>query len=110
MSYLSKDEQEWLHDILGREEHFGVPLAMATKLKSISKSGTLTYEKRDKIIIAKSQEPPKAVKISYRTVKDYFPKGTTPQEYEKVIKQALEEWIKNHPISTQKNKSNSMER
>jgi len=34
-----------------------------------------------------------AVKISYKTVKDYFPKGRTPQEYEKVIKQALEEWF-----------------
>lgn len=108
LSYLSKDEQEWLHDILGREEHFGIPLAMAMKLKGISKSGTLTYDKIDKIIVAKSQEPPKAVKISYKTVKDYFPKGTTPQEYEKVIKQALEEWFENH--STPKHKSKSFER
>ena len=57
LSYLSKDEQEWLHDILDREEHFGVPLAMAMKLKGISKSGTLTYDKIDIIIIAKNQEP-----------------------------------------------------
>lgn len=97
LSYLGKDEQVWLHDILDREEHFGVPLAIATKLKGISKSGILTYEKIDKIIIAKIQEPPKAVKISYKTVKDYFAKGTTPQEYEKVIKQALDEWFRNNP-------------
>ncbi len=110
LSYLSKDEQEWLYDILDREEHFGVSLSMATKLKGISKSGTLTYEKIDKIIVAKNQEPPKAVKISYRTVKDYFPKGTTPQEYEKVIKQALEEWFENHPIPKERNKSKSIAR
>lgn len=97
LSYLGKDEQEWLHDILDREEHFGVPLAIATKLKGISKSGILTYEKVDRIIVARNQEPPKAVKISYRTVKDYFPKGTTPQEYENIIKQALKEWFNNHP-------------
>lgn len=39
-------------------------------------------------MIAKNKEPPKAVKISNKIVKDYFPKGITPQEYEKVIKQA----------------------
>ena len=109
LSYLGKDEQEWLHDILDREEHFGVPLAMAMKLKGISKSGTLTYDKIDKIIVAKNQESPKVVKISYKTVKDYFPKGTTPPEYEKVIKQALEEWFENHPNPKQ-HKSKQVER
>ena len=109
LSYLSKDEQEWLYEILGREEHFGVPLALATKLKGISKNGKLTYEKIDKIIIEKNQEPPKVVRISYRTLKDYFPKGTTPREYETVIKQALEEWFENHP-SEEISKKNSRER
>jgi ParB family transcriptional regulator, chromosome partitioning protein len=110
LSYLSKDEQEWLYDILGREEHFGVPLAMATKLKGISKNGTLTYEKIDRIIIEKNQAPPKVVRISYRTVKDFFPKGTTPQEYERVIKQALDEWFENHSSPRQKDKSDLKER
>ena len=110
MAYLSNDEQEWLHDILDREEHFGVPLAMATKLKGISKSGNLTYDKIDRIIIMKNQEPPKAVKISYKTVKEFFPKGTTPQEYEKVIKQALEEWFENHSIPMKKDKFDLIER
>lgn len=73
-----------------------MPLALATKLKGISKNGKLTYDKIDKIIIEKNQEPPKVVMISYRTVKDYFPKGTTPQEYERIIKQALDEWFKRH--------------
>jgi ParB family chromosome partitioning protein len=110
LSYLGKNEQEWLYDILDREEHFGVPLALATKLKGISKNGKLTYEKIDKIIIEKNQEPPRVVRISYRTVKDYFPKGTTPQEYERVIKQALEEWFENHHLSNYKNKSKPISR
>lgn len=110
LSYLNKDEQEWLHDILDREEHFGVPLAIATKLKGISKSGKLRYEKIDKIIVAKNQEPPKIVRISYKTVKDYFPKGTTSQEYEKVIKQALDEWFEKHPEQANKDKHQLLER
>ncbi len=110
LSYLSKEEQEWLCDILDREEHFGVPLAIATKLKGISKSGILKYEKIDKIITAKNQEPPKIVRISYKTIKDYFPKDTTPQEYEKVIKQALYEWFKKHPSDIKKEIPKSMER
>jgi ParB family transcriptional regulator, chromosome partitioning protein len=110
LSYLTKNEQEWLHTILNREEHFGVPLAIATRLKGISKNGTLTFEKIDNIIVAKNQEPPKAVKISYRALENYFPKGTTPQEYEKVIKQALEEWFENHSSSTKKIRTDLLDR
>lgn len=60
--------------------------------------------------MAKNQKPPKAVKISYRAHKDYFSTGTTPQEYEKVIKQALKEWFENHPNPKQKYKSKQHER
>lgn len=112
LSYLSKDQQEWLYDILDREEHFGVSLTIATKLKGISRSGNLSYEKIDKIIITKNQELPKIVRISYKTVKDYFPKGTTPQEFEKVIKHALDEWFEKHPEKriTSVNKENTIVR
>lgn len=97
LSYLRKDEQEWLYNILNREEHFGVPLSIASKLKGISKSGILTYEKIDKIIIAKNQEPPKAVKISYKAVRDFFSSDTTPKEFEETIKEALKEYFQKHP-------------
>lgn len=59
-------------DILYREENFGVPLAQAQKLKGISQNGKLTYEKIDKIIISKNLESPKAIKLPYKAIKDFF--------------------------------------
>ena len=99
LSYLKPEEQEWLHDILCREENFGVPLAQAQKLKGISQNGNLTYEKIDKIIVTRNHEPPKAIKLPYSAFKDFFPPDTTPKEYETTIRNALEEWFQNHPHS-----------
>ena len=99
LSYLRPEEQEWLHDILCREENFGVSMAQAQKMKGISQNGKLTYEKIDKIIISKNHEPPKAIKLSYKAIKDFFPPDTTPKEYEVTIQKALEAWFQNHPES-----------
>ncbi len=101
LSYLKSEEQEWLYDILYREENFGVPLAQAQKLKGISQNGKLTYEKIDKIIISRNLEPPKAIKLQYTVVKDFFPPDTTPKEYEITIQKALTEWFNNHPKKSQ---------
>lgn len=97
LSYLQVEEQEWLYDILCREEKFAVPLAQAQKLKGISQNGKLTYEKIDKIIIERNLEPPKAIKLSYKAIKEFFPPSTTPKEYEITIQNALKEWFENHP-------------
>ena len=72
LSYLRSEEQEWLHDILCREENFGISMAQAQKLKGISQNGILTYEKIDKIIISKNHEPPKTIKLSYKAIRDFF--------------------------------------
>ncbi len=97
LSYINTEEQEWLYDILCREENFGLSLSLAQKLKGISQNGKLTYGKIDKIVISKNHEPPKAIKLSYKAIKEYFPPDTTPKEYEVTIQKALEEWFKNHP-------------
>ncbi len=101
LSYLTKEQQGWLYDILSREEKYGVPVKQATKLKGISQSGNLTYEKIDKIIVQKIHEPPKAIKVPYKAIRDFFPPDTTPKEYEKTIQKALTEYFKS---STQKHK------
>jgi len=36
LSYLKEQEQKWLYSNLEREEYFGIPLALARKLKGIS--------------------------------------------------------------------------
>ncbi len=68
----------------------------------------LPYEKIDKIITSKNQEPPKVVKISYKTGGDYFPTGTTPREFEETIVNALDLWFKKNPKKS--NKTTGIER
>jgi hypothetical protein len=94
---LKPEEQEWLHDILCREENFGIPMAQAQRLKDISRNGNLTYEKIDKIIVSRNYEPPKAIKVPYKSIRDFFTPDATPKGYEATIQKALEEWFKNHP-------------
>jgi ParB family chromosome partitioning protein len=97
LSYLTKEQQGWLYDILSREEKFGVPVKQATKLKGISQGGNLTYEKIDKIIVQKNHEPPKAIKVPYKAIREFFPPDTTPKEFEQTIQDALTEYFKTHP-------------
>lgn len=93
LSYLNEQEQDYLHDILNREENFSVPLKQATMLKGISQNGELTYEKIDKIITQKIQQPSKTIKLSYKKVKEYIPAGITPKEFEDIVVRALKAWF-----------------
>lgn len=97
LSYLKEHEQKWLYSNLEREEYFGIPLALARKLKGISQNGLLTEKKIDELIVSKVQTPPKQVKISHKIISKYFPEEMTPQERDSVIDRALEEWFKRHP-------------
>ena len=97
LSYLKEHEQKWLYSNLEREEYFGIPLALARKLKGISQNGLLTEKKIDELIVAKVQTPPRQVKISHKIISKYFPEEVTPQERDSVIDRALEEWFKRHP-------------
>lgn len=93
LSYLNEQEQDYLHDILNREENFSVPLKQATMLKGISQNGELTYEKIDKIITQKIQQPSKTIKLSYKKIKEYIPDGATPKEFEDIVVRALKAWF-----------------
>ena len=97
LSYLKEREQKWLYSNLEREEYFGIPLALARKLKGISQNGLLTEKKIDELIVAKVQTPPRQVKISHKIISKYFPEEVTPQERDSVIDRALEEWFRRHP-------------
>lgn len=99
ISYLKKKEQENLYDILNREENFGIPLKQATMLKGISQNGELTYEKIDKIIIQKIKQLPKAIKLPYKKIKDYFPVSTSPKEVEDIVLKALDAWFEREKSS-----------
>lgn len=96
LSYLKEQEQKWLYSNLEREEYFGIPVALARKLKGISQNGQLTEKKIDELIVSKVQTPPKQVKISYKIISKYFPEKITPHERDCVIDKALEDWFKRH--------------
>jgi len=95
LSYLRKEEQKHLLDILTREENFGVPMKQASLLKNMSKTKTLTYDQIDKTITEKSSNTVSTFKVSYKKVQDYFPKSVTPKEFEETLIDALEAWFTN---------------
>lgn len=97
LSYLKKQEQKWLNSNLAREEYFGVPLALARKLKGISQNGKLTEKKIDNMIVEKVQTPSKQIKVGRKILDKYFDRDITPKERDDVIDKALEEWFKRHP-------------
>ncbi len=97
LSYLSKKEQQWLYSSLAREEYYGIPLALARKLKGISQNGKLTEKKIDELIVAKVKTQPKQIKISHKVIGKYFSNEVTPHERDSVIDKALEEWFRRHP-------------
>ncbi len=98
LSYLKKQEQDNLFDILTREENFSVPLKLASVLKGISQNGELTYEKIDKIITQKLQQPSKIIKLSYKKIKDYFSTNVSPKEVEDIVIKALKAWFENEKM------------
>jgi len=97
LSYLKKQEQKWLLSNLSREEYFGVPLALARKLKGISQNGKLTEQKIDDMIVQKVQTPSKQIKVARKVLDKYFDRDITPKDRDDVIDKALEEWFKRHP-------------
>lgn len=100
LSYLKKQEQKWLYANLSREEYFGVPLALARKMKGISQNGKLTEKKIDDMIVQKVQTPSKQVKVARKVLDKYFDSDITPKHRDDVIDKALEEWFKRHPEKT----------
>lgn len=98
LSYLKKQEQKDLFEILSREERFGLPLKQATLLKGISKHGKLPFDKIDDIITKGIKDKPKNFKVPYKKVDGYFAPDTMSKEFEDTIVKALDLWFDQHPI------------
>ena len=98
LSYLTRDEQTELWDLIGRED--ATPsLSQAQKLKEASKESVLTPEKIQHIMAAK----PPSVKprdpqlmIPVAKVERYFPKGFTSDQMQQVIVKLLENYARAH--------------
>ena len=93
LSYLSKDQQQSLHDTMECED-CTPSLAQAIKMKEFSKDGRLT----DEVILSIMQEEkPNQVeqfKIPKERISKYFAPGTPAQKIEDTIVKALEMYRK----------------
>lgn len=89
LSYLPKEEQEILYDIMESED-CTPSHAQAIKIRKFSEEGRLN---EDVLLSIMSEEKPNQIeqwKIPKNRLKKYFPSGTTQQKMEETIIKALE--------------------
>ena len=98
LSYLTRDEQTELWDLIGRED--ATPsLSQAQKLKEASKESVLTPEKIQHIMAAKPpsvkpRDPQLMIPVS--EIERFFPKGFSSEQMQKVIVHLLENYARAH--------------
>lgn len=90
VSYLTKEEQTFLLDVMQKEET-APSIAQAQRLKKYSQEGKLSADVIDAIMTEEKREPLK-VTLTGSTLKKFFPRGYTQSQIESVIFKLLQEW------------------
>ena len=90
LSYLEKEEQEWIVDAIGNSGIFPSK-AQAEQLKESSEAGELTEGKVYAVLVRKEKENVN-VTISAKKIRNYFPVEYSREQIEDVIYTLLEEW------------------
>ena len=91
LSYLSQEEQAYLHELIQLEE--ATPsLTQAIELKKNSQAGTLTSERMLELIRAQKPNQMQKITLPYKEIDDYFPKNFTPQQRHDTIIELLKKW------------------
>lgn len=98
ISYLSKEEQTTLNNILD-ENKYKVDIKKAEMLRDFSKNKKLTSDKTEKILsenLSKKQKSksPASFKIKYNLYIKYFKENMKQDEVESIIDKALEKYFK----------------
>ena len=89
LSFLKKDEQEYIFATLESEE--ATPsLSQAQRMKQLSQSGRLDMDTIFAIMTEKKGNQKETLKINTSKLKKYFPKNTTPKQMEETIIRLLE--------------------
>jgi len=92
LSYLNKEEQQILLDVIGLIE--SVPsLSQAQRLKKLSQKDGLSFELIESILSEVKKDADKIV-IKGDRLKKYFPSTFTPRQMEETIIELLENWVK----------------
>jgi len=96
LSFLRPKEQQYLIEILEREEDFSVSNIQSTKLKEMSKIRELNFDDIDKVITDEVSNKVSDFKIPYKRVQNYFPKTVTPKIVNDTIDKALAFYFEHH--------------
>ena len=89
LSYLARDEQAELWDLIGRED--ATPsLSQAIRLKKLSREGGLTAEKLYAILTEEKPNQKEQVRIKTESLRKYFPRNDSAQQMEREILKLLE--------------------
>ena len=92
LSYLKKDEQETLLEVINLIE--STPsLSQAQNLKKLSQEGGLTFEVIESVLSVEKKDADRVV-IKGSQLKKYFPSSYSPRQMEDIIITLLENWAK----------------
>ncbi|HIT72719.1 MAG TPA: ParB/RepB/Spo0J family partition protein [Candidatus Fimicola cottocaccae] len=93
LSYLKKEEQENLIEIIEMEQ--STPsLSQAQRLKKLSAEGKCSFEEIYTIMSEEKKAALNKVTLTGEKIQKYFPKNYTPQQMEATIIKLLESWHK----------------
>ena len=89
LSYLTRDEQAELWDLIGRED--ATPsLSQAIRMKKLSREGGLTAEELYAILTEEKPNQKEQVRIKTESLRKYFPRNYSVQQMEREILKLLE--------------------
>ena len=89
LSYLTRDEQAELWDLIGRED--ATPsLSQAIRMKKLSREGGLTAEKLYAILTEEKPNQKEQVRIKTESLRKYFPRYYSAHQMEREILKLLE--------------------
>ncbi len=89
LSYLTRDEQAELWDLIGRED--ATPsLSQALRMKQLSREATLTPEVLYAILTEEKPNQKEQVRIKTESLRKYFPHNYSAQQMEREIMKLLE--------------------
>ena len=89
LSYLTRDEQAELWDLIGRED--ATPsLSQALRIKQLSRAAKLTPEVLYAILTEEKPNQKEQVRIKTESLRKYFPRNYSAQQMEREIMKLLE--------------------
>ena len=91
LSYLTRDEQAELWDLIGQED--ATPsLSQSLRMKQISREAKLTPEVLYAILTEEKPNQKEQVRIKTESLRKYFPRSFTPKQMEDTIIKLLDQW------------------